>query len=288
MKRIALVTCEEMPDLYEDDRLLQFALQQRGVDAVPVVWDDDKVDWKSFDAVVIRNTWDYFKKYPAFLQWMDYLEKIEATVWNPIKLARWNTNKSYLQELEHAGVNIVPTFWVEQEKRPPYLLDIMEAQGWLEAVVKPTISGGAYLTERVHITEAEAKQESLELILRHGPAMVQPFLPEIETEGEYSFIFFGNEFEFAILKKPASNDFRVQLEFGGSVEVIQPSEHLLKQASKAIQVLEYPLLFARVDGVLLNGNFHLMELELVEPSLSFGYHHGAADKLADVLLAYMA
>src|SRR3546814_2436579 len=45
--------------------------------------------------------------------------------------------------------------------------------------------------------------------------LVQPLMPGIFTEGEFSLFFFGGRFSHAIVKRPASGDFRVQEQFGG-------------------------------------------------------------------------
>jgi glutathione synthase/RimK-type ligase-like ATP-grasp enzyme len=285
--KFALATAPDMPHLYEDDQLFQRALIARGHEAPAVVWDDTTVDWSAYDAIVIRSTWGYHERLPEFIQWLDHLKQLKAKVWNPVKLMKWNADKRYLLDLEDKGVPIVPTFWIYPEEQPPYLDAILETQGWLEAVVKPAISGGAYLTERFSMENAAEKQDTLHQILQTGPAMVQPYLAEIETDGEYSFIYFGGEYHFTIQKRPKSGDFRVQLEFGGSIDVINPGPELIEQANKVMRSLEYPTLYARVDGVIVDGRFLLMELELIEPYLSLEHYPGSADKMADVVISYL-
>jgi hypothetical protein len=43
-------------------------------------------------------------------------------------------------------------------------------------------------------------------------------------------------------------------------------------------------LYARVDGCMVDGRLHLMELELLEPSLFLAEHPDAAGRLADALV----
>ncbi|MCI0442740.1 hypothetical protein L0152_05920 [bacterium] len=45
-----------------------------------------------------------------------------------------------------------------------------------------------------------------------------------------------------------------------------------------------PLLYARVDGILTKGEFLLMELELIEPSLFMGFSTGAAERFASSII----
>jgi len=40
--------------------------------------------------------------------------------------------------------------------------------------------------------------------------LVQPFVPEIQSEGEWSLVFFGGAFSHAVLKVPGAGDYRVQ------------------------------------------------------------------------------
>jgi len=46
---------------------------------------------------------------------------------------------------------------------------------------------------------------------------------------------------------------------------------VLKQAEAILQTIDAPLLYARVDGVEIDGTLHLMELELIEPFLFMGH-----------------
>jgi hypothetical protein len=112
-------------------------------------------------------------------------------------------------------------------------------------------------------------------------------LEEIEREGEWSLHFFDGAFSHAIVKRPRTGDFRVQLEHGGSVESAEPSAAMIEAARRAIDAAPdtgAPPLYARVDGCVVNGAFVLMELELLEPALSLACSNGAAERLADALL----
>ena len=100
--------------------------------------------------------------------------------------------------------------------------------------------------------------------------MEQPFIPEIEQVGEYSLIFFNEKLSHAVLKTPAAADFRVQHYYGGTIQTIEPSETLLAAAQALVDRFAKNTLYARVDGVEIDGVFHLMELELIEPYLFLG------------------
>lgn len=279
--RVALVTCGAIPELTDDDKPLLGELWRLGIRAEPAVWDDPAVDWKRFDAAVIRSAWDYHLSQAAFAAWLQRLETLGVALWNPPAVIRANADKSYLKELEASGVLTPPTAWLPQGK-PENLDALLAARGWDEAVVKPVISAGAFRTYRVK-RGREGGQAMLDEVLAHSAAMVQPFLPEIVEEGEWSFVFLGGEFSHAVLKTPGHGDFRVQEEHGGRTARREPSPALLAQARDALIAGPRPCLYARVDGVRRGGDLLVVELELIEPSLYLSHEPGAAKKLAEAI-----
>lgn len=284
--RVGLVTCGAIRELTDDDKPLLGELWRLGIRAEPAVWDDPAVDWKRFDAAVIRSTWDYHLGQAAFAAWLTRLEALGVAVWNPAPVIRANSDKSYLRELEAAGVLTPPTAWILKKSRAD-LDSLLEARGWTDAVVKPVISAGAYRTYRV-ARGREGGQAALDEVLAHSDAMVQPFLPEIVEEGEWSFVFLGGEFSHAVLKTPARGDFRVQEEHGGKTDRRVPPPALLAQAREALISGPRPCLYARVDGVRRGGDLLVVELELIEPSLYLSHAPGAAKMLAEAVKARLS
>jgi len=104
-------------------------------------------------------------------------------------------------------------------------------------------------------------------------------MDSITTEGEWSLIFFGVKFSHAILKKPQPGDFRVQNDFGGTSYLADPPPHVLASATRPVQAVD-PTVYARVDGVVDDGGFLLMELELIEPMLFLADHPEAPTRFA--------
>src|SRR3954463_11600239 len=94
--RIALVTYEELPELSHDDNILRAALERVGAIVEAVVWTDARVAWPSFDAVVVRSTWDYHRRLAEFRAWIDARERDGSHVQNPTAVLRWNAEKTYL------------------------------------------------------------------------------------------------------------------------------------------------------------------------------------------------
>ncbi len=208
--RIAFVTCERLPEITQDDGLAVAALIARGASVEARIWSQPDIRWEDFDAVVIRSAWDYHLRIDEFLAWLERLEAVSANVWNPPALLRWNLDKAYLDELAARGIPKVPSRRVRRGHRVA-LATILGELGWDDAVVKPAVSASAHRTFRTLQSEAE---ELFFELLQTGDALVQPFQPQVTSEGEWSLCYFGGSFSHAVLKRPGAGDFRTQTEMG--------------------------------------------------------------------------
>jgi glutathione synthase/RimK-type ligase-like ATP-grasp enzyme len=274
--QIAIATCAAHADPKADDGLLREALQARGVEARAVVWDAEGIDWSEFDLCLVRSTWDYHEKHQRFLSWAQQVEAASA-LRNPADLIAWNSDKSYLRKLGERGVRIVPTVWVDRDDGAD-LEEILADEGWDEAIVKPVVDLGARNLRRARPGE---NPTALDEVLRRGNAMVQPFLPSVEEQGELSLIYIASELTHAVRKRPAPGDFRVQSIWGGSVERTEPESAEIELAEQALAQLDEPPLYARVDLVTdPKGEPCLIELELIEPNLYLQAFPPAAEALA--------
>jgi glutathione synthase/RimK-type ligase-like ATP-grasp enzyme len=281
--KIAFVTHAGLPGLSADDRLAVEELSRRGAVVEPAVWDDTEVRWSTYDRVVIRSCWDYHLRPDAFLGWLDRLEGEGIPLWNPASVVRGNVDKGYLADLAAAGLPVVPTVRLERGERAA-LAALLDERGWAEAVIKPSVSASAFRTLRIGRGEAESAQEKLDELLGSSGALVQPFLAEIQTGGEWSLVFLGGEYSHAVLKKPGTGDFRVQTELGGSADPAIPAPVLVEQARRVVEKIPGPWLYARVDGVEIGETFTLMELELIEPSLFLVADEQAPARFAAAIL----
>lgn len=264
MSNIALLTCQRLPELFETDRTLIPLFQQRGIYAEPAVWSDPAIDWKKYDALVIRNTWDYYTQGDAFINWLKFIRDNNITMLNPAEVVLQNVHKFYLRDFEQQGIRIIPTIFSDHSA--PATLDTIKQRGWSKIVIKPAISAGSYETNTYDANVLAPR--ALNELLSGNDWLIQPFLPEI-VQGELSMIFFNGEFSHAAIKKPADGEFRVQRQYGGKYQLINPTNDLVEVARKIIAQIPQQLLYARVDGVMINEEFHLMELELIEPDLYF-------------------
>lgn len=284
--RVALVTCDRIPELDADDRLVVPALRERGVEAVPVAW-DAPVDWTSFDLAVLRSPWDYVARREEFVAWAAKVPRLA----NPADVVTWNTDKRYLRELAAAGVPVVPTTWVEpgEEWQPP--------PGG-EIVVKPAVGAGSLDSGRYDLRQPEHRALAAAHVARLGAAgrlvMVQPYLAAVDTYGETALLFFphGGDLDFshairkgAMLTGPDENVEGLYKE--ESIRPRTPLDAELEIARMALAAVPGGadrLLYARVD--LIPGPDDLpvlVELELTEPSLFMGTAAGAPERFAEAI-----
>jgi len=281
MTRLALVTCLDQPGLTSDDELLSQALQAEGVEVCALAWNNAQVDWSPFDGILIRSAWDYHQHLSAFTDWIAGIEASGVPLWNAPDTLRWNVNKTYLRHLAEAGVATVPTHWIGQGAENVDVHGIMQSRGWTDVVLKPAVSAGGRGVTRYKEGDPVPSVVELTAATAQSELMLQPFLPEIDR-GELSFILLHGELSHVVRKMPKQGDFRVQAKFGGSVERVDPAPSMVEQAMQAAAVAGNPL-YARVDGLDIDGQLLVMELELIEPDLFFHAAPESAARMAAVL-----
>lgn len=237
------------------------------------VWNDPSVNWSDYNCLIFRSVWDYYNFPNAFAAWLDALEQQGIKTLNPLSIVKRNQHKFYLRDLQNVGIDIIPTVFIP--KNTGLNLSFLVENNWPKAVIKPAISAGSHATTLFSIEETSKIEAEYADIAVESDLLVQPFMPEIQTMGEISILFFNGIFSHSVLKKPKDNDFRVQSQFGGQYDMYQPEASVLKTAVHIVKTFGETsgenLLYARVDGVLREGKFLLMELELIEPDLYFSH-----------------
>ena len=284
--QLAIATSAAYPAIHPDDAHLAASLAALDIQLQVCVWNDPGVDWARCDAVLVRTIWDYFEHYDAFLAWLDRLERSNVPVINPVALMRWNSDKRYLLQLESLGVPTIPTRLAARDG----LHEALAAFQGRDVVVKPVVSGGAWRTVRGTVGDPAFDRAVSEL--PPGEYLLQPFVQAIVDDGEWSLLFFGGEFSHAIVKRPATGDYRVQEQYGGRTDAVEPDTATLAAARHALATCTALGLgeasYARVDGVVVDGRFLLMELELIEPSLFLAGRPDAAECCARAVAARLA
>ncbi|HBA60957.1 MAG TPA: hypothetical protein DCZ92_09075 [Elusimicrobia bacterium] len=253
-------------NLIPDEKGVESAFAEAGIKIDVRVWDE--TDWAPYDNILIRTPWDYSLKPELFLQKIAEAARRGATVLHPEKTVRWNIDKRYLVELSEAGHKVVPTH-VEDGFRAGKLEKYFARYGTL--VLKPRVGAGGRDTFKV------SPQDDLSCVsvLAGTSVLIQPFVPEIETLGEHSFIFFEEKFSHAVVKRSRRGEFRVQGLHGGTVHPYSPPEAEIDEVTRILKSAGRDTLYARVDAVNWNGHFHLMELEILEPELFFRFNPSA-------------
>jgi hypothetical protein len=276
-----LATCRHHPALTASDELLAAHIRDHGATVEALAW-DDIVPADLGDAVVcLRSTWDYHKRSDEFRAWIGALRAHRARVVNPAATVLWNMDKEYLGWLEAHGIAIPATRWIAPGESfdLPALLAIA---GWDRAVLKPRISATAYGTHLV--TAGSVLGTGERKALERSGALLQAFVPEIQSAGETSLIFVDGCFSHAVRKLPSPGDFRVQHEFGGTVGPVDAGDALRDFGARVLATTPHEWTYARVDVVDTARGPLLMELELIEPDLFLTSGADAAARLATALL----
>ncbi len=287
MRRVAFLTLHDPTGFVMDDDLAVAPLAKRGWQVETLPWDRPGVDWRRYQLVVIRSTWDYQHHADKFLDVLSTIENSGVRLENGSEIARWNMPKTYLRDLAARGVEIVPTFWREQLGGGE-LLPLFEELRSDEAVIKPVMSGNAEGAWRLDRARAVSLAAEIESYFVRRPLMLQPFERGIVEEGEYSMIYLNGVHSHSILKVPKRGDFRVQEEHGSEIIAVTPESALRTAGDAAIAAIGRKLLYARADLVRSGDTFRVMELELVEPALYLRTSAGAPDRFADAIASLFA
>lgn len=265
--KIAYVSCKNLPEPDIDEIPLVEGLKSAGHDASVAGWDDESVDWASFDAILIRATWNYAWHLDAFRAWIARANE-QTTLINPIETLEWNLHKGYLKELQAAGIPIIPTAFFDRSASTS-IMELCESHGWSRIVIKPTVSAGSFGTRAFDLCkgEAPAAQAFFDEMIAQREMMIQRFVPAVETVGETALIVIDGELTHAIEKRPRFDDQDEEVYLRESI-----SDEMREIANKVINAANKDHLYARVDVIPDDdGSLMLSELEMLEPSLFFPY-----------------
>jgi glutathione synthase/RimK-type ligase-like ATP-grasp enzyme len=218
-------------------------------------------DLSEFDIVLPLLVWGYNRRIADWYAFLERLESEQLPVVNPVALLRWNSDKSYLAELDAKGVPTVATRLTEALQAQD-LDDARAAFGCDTLVIKPPVSAAADGTFKINPGDGFPPSVAGERML------IQPWMGAITTEGEYSLMFFGGAYSHAIVKRPKAGDFRVQPHLGGTELPCAPPAGAEALARAALAAAPAEAAYARVDMIADEaGQLRIMELELIEPSL---------------------
>jgi glutathione synthase/RimK-type ligase-like ATP-grasp enzyme len=234
-------------------------LERAGVSVEPRHWTDPG-DLSEFDLVMPLVAWGYHSEPARWHTLLDRLDHERVRMLNPVAVLRWNSDKRYLAELGQRGVDVIPTQIVEALDEAALASARDEFGDTL--IIKPPVSAAADGTFKLGPADA------LPASACGKPTLIQPFLPSVAEEGEYSIMLFGGRFSHAIVKRPKAGDYRVQPHLGGTEEACEPPAGAIDLAHAALAAAPARPTYARVDMVRDSaGALAVIELELIEPAL---------------------
>jgi len=274
MRRAVLVTCRRWPALSTSDALYASALEARGLSVQAAPWNGPAEPFHGVDIIVLRSNWDYHHAPAAFIAWIEKIAASEALLLNQPRLVLWNLDKRYLLDLAEHGVATPTTHVVEND--PTAVSAVMDRYGWDAAVVKPAVGASGH---DVRLVTGDVRSRAG--ALPEAPRLlVQEYLPEVRSEGELSCVYFEGVHSHAFTRRPRAGEFRVNSQYAGTIERARPPAAAVTAAETVLHRLPELPLYARVDGVMRDGAFVLMELELNEPGLCLDLDPAAAGRFA--------
>lgn len=269
---VALASCARLPEADPDEALTLAALQDAGLCAGTLAWDDPAADFSAARMTILRATWNYPQNPERFLAWLEQTAVVSA-LWNPLAVVRWSLHKSYLLDLARAGVPVVPTVLLRRGAATT-LAEILAERGWSDVVIKPAVSAASRLTARSQPHTRESGEAHLRQLAAQEDVLVQPYFASVNEYGERALVWIDGAVTHAVRKSP-----RFAGEHEGVVGPLPISEAELAVAHAALAVIEGPLLYARIDVAPdADGAPRVMELELIEPSLFFSFSSDALDR----------
>jgi glutathione synthase/RimK-type ligase-like ATP-grasp enzyme len=281
VSRVALATSRlALPDaaasvsahLDQDSPLVVDELARLDVEARLERWDDEDVDWESYDLVVVRSTWGYAERYRDFLAWAH----ARAHLLNAYDVVEYSSDKHYLGDLARRGFPVIATTYCEVGEDP------VLPEG--PFVVKPAVGAGSIDAERFDAHDLAGAASHVAYLHATGRcALIQPYVTSIDELGERGLVFLDGEFSHATTKRAhltvaaeeRDGDFRNRQV---SPAVAEDDALALGRALMSGRFAD--LTYARVDLVNTPDGWLVMELELVEPALYLSFCDGAAQRLA--------
>ena len=295
-------------------------IRERGAMVELHCWRDPKLDPATVSTFnVITFLWcnEYHlhpKEFPDFVRnVLVPAQRLNPSmhIFNDPTVVLWNTDKHYLLELAEAGYRVPRSKFVDigQHTHASLISIIEQFSDSKPLVLKPAISGSAYNTYLIKNPRALKSDDMafLDGLLTkgtNGDLILQQYEEGISS-GEYSLIFVNGTHTHTILKTPQTGEYRCQGEYGGSTEEIasidiprfaRDAAHeiwkfLESKAKKPENGTEISagrgLVYARVDGIIKDDAFILMEIEAIEPHLWLEAKSGgeALEQLCRVFMA---
>jgi hypothetical protein len=268
-----------------------------------VDWKDKNVDWTAKGKVILGPVWGYTKDVQEFIKWLDTLDKQGVNMVNHPAFFKWNIQKKYLINLQDNGMCIPKTLIITSDD--PMSFDearrlFYKKFGHKDIILKGVIDAGGFGYMHLRPDQIDGARQQFNTLKHnnHGVVM-QSFLPQIYTQGELAFVFVDGKISHFFVKVAKYEEERVQPFYGGRSfhftkgKISEQISHIKLSFRKDIQLKEidvqnayiqaqliYSKLlgvldqlriphpqYLRMDGVMVDCNFVIMELEGIEPYL---------------------
>lgn len=295
-------------------------IRERGAMVELHCWRDPKLDpvtVSTFESITFLWCNEYHqhpKEFPDFVRnVLVPAQRLNPSmhIFNDPTVVLWNTDKHYLLELAEAGYRVPRSKFVDigQHTHASLISVIEQFSDSKPLVLKPAISGSARNTHLIKDPRALKSDDTAfldGLLTRgtNGDLILQQYEEGISS-GEYSLIFVNGKHTHTILKTPQAGEYRCQGEYGGSTEEIASIDVPRSASDTAQEVWKFlenkakkrengtkicagrGLVYARIDGIIKDDAFILMEIEAIEPHLWLEAKAGgeALEQLCRVFMA---
>lgn len=277
---IALLTCNQFPNLQKDYQPLLARLKEFGLTAEAMVWNDDRINWQNVKNILFCSVWDYHQNYQNFFQWLKTVSECSNLI-NSAEIIHWNIDKTYLKHFDSHGIPTIPTIWIEKENELEQITNFQST----EIIVKPSIAAGSTGMKKFNAnTDMDAIMVHCKSLLNKSRVMVQPYLPSADQEGETALIYFGGDFCHAI-KRPLAGHHAIPDEEVRAASYIEPTRVQSEIGTRILNCLPFKPDYLRVDLLKNPGKEDLvLEVEMIEPSLFFEKYPDSVEIFARSLL----
>ncbi len=198
-------------------------LRDHGFNVQVLDWEDGNVEWQKYQVLFIGPVWGYTKRKSKFNAWLEEIKKRDILLVNSWDFIQWNLKKTYLVDLQNAGLPVIPSFGIcEDSFLNLESILFLTQTGWRtkNIILKGIQDAGGFGYH--HLKEdykaenyREAQKHLAKLKKKNQGAIIQPFWPEISEKGELSFVFLGGALTHSYLKVCAPGKELVQEFYGG-------------------------------------------------------------------------
>lgn len=288
--------------------LLSSELEKQRYQLKLLNWKDLTIDWLQIPHAFIGPIWGYSIECQSFDHFQRILKESNVTLINSERFIRWNTEKTYLEDLNKEGIPIIPTLIIPADSQRQFKDILRETQElWKtnKIILKGIVGAGGFDFHEYKEGEEEAAQHHLEILkFKNKGAVIQPFQDEIYRKCEFSFIFFENILSHFYVKLCKKGCKLVQAFYGGrsfhvskrdldlepdkimnQIKEFRPDTELTIEdillAHDQIYFLHHALkeyyskkgilmpMAVRIDCILIENELSVAEIEGLEPYMEF-------------------